>query len=146
MATYKFKFQKVLEYRKSLEDQKKNMLSISIKRYLKEKEDLSKLYDRLNNSNHILYQKASNGTTIAELRDIYEEQVFYREVIKHKTNSVIKAEEEVKKSRQELIKAMQNKKTMERLNEIYYNSFRTDEQRKYEKNIEEIVSHKESRK
>ena len=146
LATYKFKFQKVLEYRKSLEDQKKNILSISIKRYMKEKEDLNKLYDRLNNSNHILYQKASNGTTIAELRDIYEEQVFYREGIKHKTNSVIKAEEEVKKSRQELVKAMQNKKTMERLNEIYYNSFRVDEQRKYEKNIEEIVSYKESRK
>lgn len=146
LATYKFKFQKVLEYRKSLEDQKKNLLSMSIKRYLKEKEDLKKLYECLSKSNHNLYQKVSNGTTIAELRDMYEEQVFYREGIKHKTNSVIKAEEDVKKSREELVKAMQNKKTMERLNEIYYNSFQADEQRKYEKNVEEIVSYKESRK
>lgn len=146
LATYKFKFQKVLEYRKSLEDQKKNILSMSIKRYLKEKEDLKKLYDRLSNSNRNLYQKVSNGTTIAELRDMYEEQVYYKEGIKHKTNSVIKAEEDVKKSREELVKAMQSKKSMERLNEIYYNSFRADEQRKYEKNVEEIVSYKESRK
>jgi len=146
LATYKFKFQKVLEYRKSLEDQKKNILSMSIKRYLKEKEDLKKLYDRLSNSNRNLYQKVSNGTTIAELRDMYEEQVYYKEGIKHKTNSVIKAEEDVKKSREELVKAMQSKKSMERLNEIYYNSFRADEQRKYEKNVEEIVSYRESRK
>ena len=146
LATYKFKFQKVLEYRKSLEDQKKNILSMSIKRYLKEKEDLKKLYHRLSNSNRNLYQKVSNGTTIAELRDMYEEQVYYKEGIKHKTNSVIKAEEDVKKSREELVKAMQSKKSMERLNEIYYNSFRADEQRKYEKNVEEIVSYRESRK
>lgn len=145
MSTYKFKFQKVLEYRKSLEDQKKNLLSLSIKRYLREKKDLNNLYDCLNNSNNALYQQAIKGTTIRKLRDIYEEQMFYREGIKHKTVVVNKAEEEVKNSRQELVKAMQNKKTMERLNEIYYNEFQVDEQRKNEKNIEEIVSFKESR-
>ncbi|SHJ05625.1 flagellar export protein FliJ [Lutispora thermophila] len=145
MATYKFKFQKVLEYRQSLEDQKKNLFSLSMKKYLREKDELNDLYNSLKNCNNELYKLASNGTTIGELRDIYEEQIFYREGIKHKTNAVIKAEEEVKKNRQELVKAMQNRKTMERLKEIYYNEFQVDEQRKNEKNIEEIVSFKESR-
>jgi len=145
LATYKFKFQKVLEYRQSLEDQKKNLFSLSMKKYLREKDELNDLYNSLKNCNNELYKLASNGTTIGELRDIYEEQIFYREGIKHKTNAVIKAEEEVKKNRQELVKAMQNRKTMERLKEIYYNEFQVDEQRKNEKNIEEIVSFKESR-
>lgn len=140
---YKFKFQKVLEYRKSIEDQKKNILGLYTKSYLNAKEDLDKLHHSLQYSNDMMEQQVNTGVSINELRSMYEEQNYYREGIRNKTKVLIKAEEDVKQGRFELVKAMQNKKTMERLKEIYYKEYQYDEQRKFEKHIEEIVSFKE---
>lgn len=140
---YKFKFQKVLEYRKSIEDQKKNTLSLYNKRYLNAKEDLDNLNHSLQYSNDMLEQQVNSGVSINELRSMHEEQKYYREGIRNKTKVLIKAEEDVKQGRYELMKAMQNKKTMERLKEIYYDEYQYDEQRKFEKHIEEIISFKE---
>jgi len=140
---YKFKFQKVLEYRKSIEDQKKNTLSLYNKRYLNAKEDLDNLNHSLQYSNDMLEQQVNSGVSINELRSMHEEQKYYREGIRNKTKVLIKAEEDVKQGRCELMKAMQNKKTMERLKEIYYDEYQYDEQRKFEKHIEEIISFKE---
>ncbi|HCJ57910.1 MULTISPECIES: flagellar FliJ family protein [Lutispora] len=140
---YKFKFQKVLEYRKSIEDQKKNTLSLYNKRYLNAKEDLDNLNHSLQYSNDMLEQHVNSGVSINELRSMHEEQKYYREGIRNKTKVLIKAEEDIKQGRYELMKAMQNKKTMERLKEIYYDEYQYDEQRKFEKHIEEIISFKE---
>lgn len=146
MPVYKFKFQKVLEYRKSIENQKKNILGIQIKKYLDEKKALNELQNNLHISNDALDEQVSNGVTISKLRSIAEEQEFFREGIRKKTYSLVKAEEDVKNSRYELMKAMQSKKIMERLNEIYFSAFQCDEKRKFEKQIEEIVSFNESEK
>lgn len=76
---YKFKFQKVLEYRKSIEDQKKNTLSLYNKRYLNAKEDLDNLNHSLQYSNDMLEQHVNSGVSINELRSMHEEQKYYRE-------------------------------------------------------------------
>ncbi|HHY78259.1 MAG TPA: flagellar export protein FliJ [Clostridiales bacterium] len=146
MATYKFKFQKVLDYRKSIEEQKKLVLSKSLKKYFDEKKALESLYSSLYKSNEILQQQAINGTTIAELRNIHEEQEFYREGIKQKNIEVAKAEEELKRSRNDLIKAMKNKKILEKLNEIQYDQFLYNEKQKFEKQIDELTAFKYSKK
>lgn len=146
LSIYKFKFQKVLEYRKSMENQKKYILSMHTKKYLNEKEDLDKLSHNLQSSNDVLIEKVNNGITIDKLRNMSEEQEFYREGIKKKTYTLMKAKEDVKQGRYELMKAMQNKKIMERLKEIHYDEFQYDEKRKDEKHLEEIVSFKVSEK
>lgn len=144
MSAYKFKFQKVLEYRKGIENQKKNILGIQIKKYLDEKEDLDELCHNLQTSNDALYTQVSNGTTISRLRSMSQEQEYFRKGIRKKTLSLAKAEEEVKNSRYELMRAIQSKKTMERLDEIYSSKHQYDEQCKYERHMEEIIYFKES--
>jgi len=146
LATYKFKFQKVLEYRRNIEDQKKLILSKNMKKYFNEKKALENLYRSLDKSSETLQKQTISGTTIAELRNIHEGQSFYREGIKQKIIDVAKAEEEVNMSRNDLITAMKNKKTLEKLNEIQYDQFLYHEKHKYEKHIDELTTFKYSRK
>mgnify|MGYP000859445394 CR=1 FL=1 len=50
MSIYKYKFDNILKYRKSVEINKKNQFSISLKKYKKEKNMLNNLNNKLNES------------------------------------------------------------------------------------------------
>lgn len=142
MSIYKYKFESILKYRKSIEKNKESELGNSIKKYVKEKKEL----EDLNNNFHEFYKTMNrainDGITIEKLVNMAYGQDFYREGMKKKTISVENAANNVKKNRLELITAVQDKKIMERLKEIDLNNYKYEEQKNNEKNLDEIISFK----
>ena len=146
MSIYRYKFESVLKYRKSTENNKKNLLNLSIKKHIEEKKGLYRLYDNLYESYESMKREFNNGIKIEEIANVAEWQSFYREEIKKKTVSVENAKNNVKSKRLELISAMQDRKIMEKLKEIDFNNYKYEEQRKIEKSLDEIISFKSNSK
>lgn len=146
MGLYKYRFESILKYRKSIENNKKNLLSLSIKKFYREKKELEKLNQNLNESYESIKKEFNDGVTIEKLVKMANHQNFYKEGIKKKNIDVENAENSVKERRQELIKAVQDKKIIEKLKEMDLNNFKYEEQRKDEKKLDEIISFKHSSK
>lgn len=146
MGLYKYRFESILKYRKSIENNKKNLLSLSIKKFYREKRELEKLNQNLNESYESMKKEFNDGVTIEKLVKMTNHQNFYKEGIKKKNIDVENAENSVKERRQELIKAVQDKKIIEKLKEMDLNNFKYEEQRKDEKKLDEIISFKHSSK
>lgn len=146
MSIYKYKFDNILKYRKSVEINKKNQFSISLKKYKKEKNMLNNLNNKLNESHEDIKRNIKDGIIIDELLKMAEDQSYYKEGIRKKTIDVEVANNEVKKNRIELIKAMQDKKILERLKEIDFLNYKYEEERKTEKNLDEIIGFKHNSK
>jgi flagellar export protein FliJ len=68
MAIYKYRLQKLLDYKTSMEDKKKNELHLAFMRLKNEKDKLIQLKKRLNESNSTFQQKTSQGMTLNELK------------------------------------------------------------------------------
>lgn len=146
MGIYKYRFQSILKYRNSTENNKKNLLGISIRKLDKEKNELEKLNNNLYESYETMERVFNDGVTIEKVVKMASCQTYYKEGIKKKNIDVKNAENNVRQRRQELIKAVQDKKIIERLKEIDLNNFKYEEQRKDEKKLDEIISYKHSSK
>lgn len=146
MGIYKYRFQSILKYRNSTENNKKNLLGISIRKLDKEKNELEKLNNNLYESYETMERVFNDGVTIEKVVKMSSCQTYYKEGIKKKNIDVKNAENNVRQRRQELIKAVQDKKIIERLKEIDLNNFKYEEQRKDEKKLDEIISYKHSSK
>lgn len=146
MGIYKYRFESILKFRNSVENNKKNLLSISIRKLDKEKKELERLNKGLNESYESMKKEFSDGVTIDKLVEMANHQNYYKEGITRKNIDVKNAENNVKERRQELIKAVQDKKIIEKIKEIDLNNFKYEEQKKDEKKLDEIISYKRSSK
>ncbi|MCK9216506.1 MAG: flagellar export protein FliJ [Firmicutes bacterium] len=145
MKLYKYKFDRILSYRESIERNQKMHLSLSIKRYIKEKNKLLNLNADLNKNFDDFRNSIAKGMTIGELLKIEENQNYLKEVIKKKTIDVKNADNDVKENRVKLIKAMQDRKVLERLKEIDLLNYNYELQKETEKDLDEIIGFKHNR-
>lgn len=144
MAAYKFKLQKLLDYRLSMEEEKKNKLGEASRRLEEEKARLRELKNRQNEMNRTFREKTSQGMPVNELKLLANYIDYYKRGIKAQKTKVKMAEDYVDVCREELIKASQEKKMIEKLKEIDYGEFLYEEQKKEEKLVDDLVSFKES--
>jgi len=144
MSAYKFKLQKLLDFRLDMEDEKKNQLSLAIKRLEQEKERLSELKARQREMDKAFKEKTSHGIAVNELKLLVNYIDYYKRGIKEQKTQIKMAEDYVSACREELIKATQEKKMIEKLKEIDYKKYLYDEQKKEEKFIDDLVSFKGS--
>ena len=142
MARYRYKFENILKLRKSIEDNKKNLLSQSIKKLNKEKKELDALSIALFGSIENANKKMNEGIRVKEIIAIANEHSYYRDKIEEKKVSLKDAKTLVDNRMEELSYAMKDRKIMERLKEINYNKYKYEEERKAEKNLDEIISFK----
>ena len=146
MAGYKFKMQKLLDYKMSIEEEKKNELSLAIKRLEDEKSKLEELKQKQNEMNNSFQEKTSCGMAVNELKLLANYIDYYKRSIKEQRIKIKMAEDYLSTCREELIKAIQEKKMMEKLKEIDYRKYLYSEQKKEEKLVDDLVSFKESNK
>ena len=146
MSVHKFRLQKLLDYKISVEEEKKNELSIAIKRLENEKNRLQELKQRLNEMNGALHERTSGGIAANELKILADYIDYYKRSIKEQKFKIKMAEDYLSICREELIKATQEKKMIEKLKEMDYNNYLYDEQKKEEKLVDDLVSFKESNK
>lgn len=144
MAVYKFRLQKLLDYKKSIEEEKKNELGKAAKRLEEEKNKLLALKQRLNEMNSRFQKKTSQGVAVNELKILANYIDYYKRGIKEQRTKIKMAEDYLSICREELIKATQEKKMIEKLKETDYNKYLYNEQKKEEKLVDELVSFKES--
>lgn len=144
MAVYKFRLQKLLDYKKSLEEEKKNELGKAFKRLEEEKNRLFALKQSLNEMNSTFREKTSQGLAVNKLKILANYIDYYKRGIKEQRTKIKMAEEYLSICREDLIKATQEKKMIEKLKETDYNKYLYNEQKKEEKLVDELVSFKES--
>lgn len=144
MAAYKFKLQKLLDFRTNMEEEKKNQLSLALKRLEQEKDRLSELKARQRELDKALKEKTSQGIAVNELKLLMNYIDYYKRGIKEQKTRIKMAEDYASACREELIKATQEKKMIEKLKEIDYKKYLYEEQKKEEKFIDDLVSFKGS--
>jgi flagellar FliJ protein len=145
MAAYKFKLQKLLDYKTDIEEEKKNELSLALKRLEEEKQKLEELKQKQKEMNNTFQEKSSSGMTANELKLLANYIDYYKRSIKQQKVRIKMAEDYLESCREELIKATQEKKMMEKLKEIDYKKYLYGEQKKEEKLVDDLVSFKESK-
>ena len=144
MAAYKFKLQKLLDYKISIEEEKKNELSLAIKRLEEEKDKLQELLKKQKDMSSTFNEKTSQGIEANELKLLANYIDYYKRCIKEQGIIIKMAEDYLSKCRDEVIKAAQEKKMMEKLKEIDYGKYLYNEQKEEEKLVDDLVSFKES--
>lgn len=144
MTVYKFKLQKLLNYRINVEDEKKNQLSSAIKRLEKEKDRLHELMNQQKQIDSNFKEKTSQGIAVNELKLLVNYIDYYKRGIKEQKTRIKMAEDYVSTCREELISATQEKKMIEKLKEIDYSKYLYNEQKKEEKLVDDLVSFKGS--
>lgn len=141
MAKYKFKLDRVLNYKERIEDIKKAEFAEYNSILIREEE-------RLNHFNNykkdLLMQKREslNSLTIGtfKLHSDYLKDI--SNLIETQKKTVQIAQNDVDKAEGELLIAMQEKKSFERLKEIKYEEYIEDEKKKEEKITDAIVTFK----
>ncbi|MEA4849154.1 MAG: flagellar export protein FliJ [Clostridiaceae bacterium] len=146
MAAYKFRLQKLFDYKIDIEEEKKNKLGLAIKRLENEKHKLSELKHKLNDMQNAFQEKTSQGISVNKLKILAKYIDYYKRGIKEQKVRIKMAEDYLSLCREELIKATQEKKMMEKLREIDYGKYLYEEQKKEEKLVDDLVSFKESNK
>lgn len=144
MAAYKFKLQKLLDYKISVEEEKRNQLSLAIKRLEEEKAKLEAAKQKQNEMDKLFKEKTSEGMYVNELKLLANYIDYYKRSTKRQMINVKMAEDYLSTCREELVKAVQEKKMMEKLKEIDYGKYLYNEQKKEEKLVDDLVSFKES--
>lgn len=142
MAGFKFRLQRILEHRETLENVKKGELGKIQTEFNQQKEVLSDLELK---REEILRERASKTqTTMYELQ-MYNN--FKLELDKQIENQLRKLEElkiEVEKARSELIDATKDKKIIEKLKLRDYHDFLYEEKKQEEKANDQFVSYSSS--
>lgn len=137
--SYNFKLEKVLNYKESMEDVKKGEYG-EVSDKLKRAE--SKLLKYKNNKATLIDEKENMGsnTKVGNLKLYNEYLKSILNDIKQQEELVFNIKEELNQTKEELMKAMQEKKTLEKLKEKSYNEFIKESNKAEEKVIDALNS------
>ena len=146
MAVYKFRLQKLLDYKIKIEEEKKNKLGSAIKRLEKEKHRMAELKRELSDMQSLFHEKTSQGMAVNELKILANYIDYYKRGIKEQKVRIRMAEDYLSICREELIAATREKKMIEKIKEKDYSKYLYEEQKKEEKLVDDLVSFKGSNK
>lgn len=146
MAGYKFRLQRILDLKESMEEEKKNELGLALKRLEDERSKLEAIKNQLSDMQKEFRSQTSEGIPVSQLRVLLTYIEYYKKGIKDQKLKIKMAEDYSDSCREELIKASQEKKMMEKLKEIDYKKHLYNEQKKDDKLIDDLISFKEGNK
>lgn len=146
MAVYKFRLQKLLDYKTKVEEEKKNKLGSAVKRLEKEKRKMAELKKEFSDMQSLFQEKTSQGMAVNELKILANYIDYYKRGIKAQKVRIKMAEDYLSACREELIAATREKRMIEKLKETDYSKYLYEEQKKEEKLVDDLVSFKESNK
>lgn len=137
---YNFRLEKVLNYKENIESFKKTEFgNINLK--LNKEEEILFNYN-LNKEKLVNKKKESmNNTNIGNLKLYNDYLIDISANIENQEQVIDKIKEDLKKAKEELLVAMQERKSFEKLKENNYNEFLSETKKKEEKVIDEIISY-----
>lgn len=142
MAGFKFRLQKILEHRETLENIKKGEFA---KVQSELNHEIVKLKGLESERNTIARQKTSStNTTISELQKYNDYLFILDKQIESQGLVIEKMREKVEEVREELIEATKDKKIIEKLKLRDYQEFLYEEKKEEEKANDQFVSYNSS--
>ena len=145
MAGFIFRLQTLLNVKIQLEDNIKNELGVAIKRLEEEKKYLKEMEEQKELTELEFNQKASIGTKAGEL---FLFSSFIEKIttnIKNQKNIIKNSEDNVDNVRERLVKAIQERKVIEKLREKEYVKYMKEQLKKEQKLNDELVSYKQTK-
>jgi len=135
LEAYKFSLEKVLEWRTDKEKDKARELAIIQRRLHEEEEKLEGLLNRLSQAKREI-QSYKNIQKLQQQR-LYIDQI--EEEIERKKIEIEEITKRFDKSREELLAAQKDRKVMEKLKEKDFQSYKTQIQKKEQKQLDEAA-------
>ncbi|NLK86685.1 MAG: flagellar export protein FliJ [Clostridiaceae bacterium] len=140
MARFIFKLQSVLNLKQQQEESKKNELGKAIQMLEAERSKLSELEDSMTASVKEFNEKTKKAT-VHKLIEFNEYISLLNSKIKSQKDNVNNAAQYVDKVREELLKAVKERKILEKLKEKKYEEYLMEQKKLEQKTNDEIVSY-----
>lgn len=145
MKKFKFRFQKILEYKQTIEDLKRAEYNSEVQALNKEKEKLNELFEKSKTLNDER-NKSTTATTVKDLKLYNEYLTKLNEKIQEQMQITYSKERDVAIAKEILIKSVQEKKTFEKLKAKDYDQYNFEIKKEEEKIVDQIVSFNNSTK
>ncbi len=146
MAGYKYKLQNILKLKESVEKNKKNEFGVATQRFENEKLKLEQFNAEMYIVCTDIEKAASQGVSVADLLLQQKYKEYYKKSILNQKVKIKMAQEHLENCRHQLIKAVQDRKMMEKLKEIDHEKYLYEEQKIEEKLVDDLVSFKDGNK
>lgn len=142
MAKFIFSMQNLLTMKEKLEEQEKNNYSQANLRLMEAEEELQRLQDRLREAQEQLRAEMSSSLDVRMIRRRENAVEIIRMYVRQQELVVIRCQKDLEIARQRLNEAMKERKTYEKLKEKAFEEFCLEENRKEQKEVDELVSYR----
>lgn len=134
--------QNLLTMKEKLEEQEKNNYSQANLRLMEAEEELQRLQDRLQEAQEQLRAEMSSSLDVRMIRRRENAVEIIRMYVRQQELVVIRCQKDLEIARQRLNEAMKERKTYEKLKEKAFEEFCLEENRKEQKEVDELVSYR----
>lgn len=146
MACFRFSMQNILNMKEKLEDQAKNKYAQANARLLREQEKLEIIVARREEAREKLKLVLYETLSVSEIRTRENAVEVFKYYAMQQQLAVKRCEKEVEVAREELSEAMKERKIFEKLREKAFEQFVFEENRKEQKEVDELMSYKHGTK
>lgn len=142
MARFIFSMQNLLEIKEKLEDQEKNNYSQANLRLQEAEEKRQALQKRQQAAEQELKELMMSSLHVLEIREKEEAVEILKMYVRQQEIVVRQREQELEEARIRLSEAMKERKTFEKLREKAFEEFVAEENKKEQKEVDELVSYR----
>ncbi|QQY80736.1 flagellar FliJ protein [Keratinibaculum paraultunense] len=143
MANFNFRFERVLNYKKTIEDYKKSQYGVAQKKLIAEEDKLNEINQIITNvkdEKNISTEETSVGNLVMYnnyINDLSKKLNLQKQIVEN-------IRKDAEKAKEEMINAVKEKKIFEKLKEQEYKKHIYHLQKNEEKHIDSIISYKTS--
>ncbi|MCR5692111.1 MAG: flagellar export protein FliJ [Eubacterium sp.] len=142
MARFIFPMQNLLTMKEKLEDQEKNNYSRANMVLQEAREELERLVDRQTRAEDRLRLQIAQEMDVLTIRRMEDDIEIIKTYVMQQKLVVAQREKELHEIRIRLAQAMKERKTFEKLRERAYLEFIEEENRKEQKEVDEMISYR----
>ena len=142
MAKFIFSMQNLLDMKEKLEEQAKNNYSQANMRLMEAEEELRRLRDRVAEAQELLRLEIESSLDVRSIRRRENAVEILRMYVRQQEFVVLQRQKDVEAARELLNEAMKERKTYEKLRERAFEEFKLEENRKEQKERDELVSYR----
>ncbi|MDR1689577.1 MAG: flagellar export protein FliJ [Clostridiales bacterium] len=144
MAKFVFRFKSYLSVKEKVEDQKKIAYGKALKQLEEEKRKKREMINERENAINSFKEKLQKRISAADTQMHNNFLAYIKEAISKQEKVIKAAENEAEKKRLELVEAMKERKTLEKLKERDYEEYVIESKKEEEKITDGVVSYKYS--
>ena len=142
MAKFKFRLQGLLDIKLKIEDQKKQEYGLAMARVEQEKKKKQELLNKKEDS-IVEFRERIDEIISSQSHASYNNYIeFLKEEAIRQDKVILEAQKQAEIKRQELVEAMKERKTLEKLSERQYEEFLLEQKLAEQRIVDEIVSYR----